>query len=76
VGALLHTRPASARIYGPVFPYASAFLTSQNSLKMLTATCYAGLALSENIAQRTAAHLEIPAFSPLSHTIFQYLQRM
>jgi hypothetical protein len=71
VGALLQTKHASTRIYGPIFPYASTFLISQNSLKVLTATCYAGLALSENIAQHTGACLEILAFSLLSHTVFQ-----
>jgi len=50
VGVLLHTKPASARIYSPIFPYTSTFLISRNSLKVLTATCHAGLALSENTA--------------------------
>jgi hypothetical protein len=50
MGALLHAKNESASIYSPIFPHASTFLISQNSLKMLTVTCYAGLALSENIA--------------------------
>jgi hypothetical protein len=76
VAALLHTKPATARICSPIFPYASTFLISENSLEMLTATCYARLALSENIARHTGARLEILALSLLSHTVFQYLLRM
>jgi hypothetical protein len=63
VGVLLHTKPASTRIYGPIFPYTSMFLISWNSLKVLTATCHAGLALSENTAWHTGARLETLAFS-------------
>jgi len=63
VGALLHTKPASARTYSPIFPCASMFLISRNSLKVQTGTRYAGLALSENITRHTGACTEILAFS-------------
>jgi len=74
VGALLHTKPASTRIYSPIFPYASTFFISQNSLKVLTATCYAGLALSENTARHARARIENTGI--FSSHVFQFLQRM
>ena len=43
--------------------FPSTFLISHKSIKVLTAICYAGLALSENIAQHTGARTEILAFS-------------
>jgi len=63
VEVLLHTKPVSIRIYGPIFPYTSTFLISRNSLKVLTATCYTGLALSESTARYAGARLETLAFS-------------
>ena len=76
VGALLDTKPASARIYGPIFPYASTFLISRNSLtKCRLPPVMQALHFLKILLDTLELILKYQHFL-LSHTVFQYLQRM
>jgi hypothetical protein len=52
-GPLQHMKPASTENLEAIFPYRLKYLTSWQSLKVLTSSSLAGLTISENISQNT-----------------------